>query len=69
MLTKCLKELSFLREGAGHESCVLLRLSDLGVRSVTLNRIMREPRSPNSFYFICIMGIVELGEAKESMGT
>lgn len=30
---------------------VLLRLSDLGVGSVTLNRIMREPRSPNSLFF------------------
>lgn len=47
---------------------VLLRLSDLGVGSVILNRIMRELRSPNSLFFFYIMGIVELGEAKESMG-
>lgn len=29
---------------------VLLRPSDLGVGSVTLKRIMREPRSPNFFF-------------------
>lgn len=50
MLTKCLKESPFLWEEAEHESCVLLRLSDLGVGNVTLTRIMCEPRSPNPFY-------------------